>query len=132
MDKMYDDARKFLLPLALSMGVLFAAHLLAMSLNAYERYPLVDIPLHVGGGVSVALLSLFLISLVWRIRSAKHLVVAAILGAFAFGVLWEAFEWITDIWTGAGEYTDMLDAAGDLLNDTLGGGIVAFWYAKRK
>jgi hypothetical protein len=125
-------SQKYVLPLALSMLVLFGAHLLAMYFNAYERYPLVDIPLHVGGGVSVALLSLFLVSFVRPVCSSRALLVVALVGALVFGVLWEGFEWVTDVWTGAGEYADLLDAYGDLVNDILGGGMVAFWYTRKK
>ncbi len=91
----------------------------------YFKMPLFDIPMHILGGVGIALfVSAFAIGRDGRI---KHKITFVVIGLLMAGLVWELFEIIYDIagyplWTGL-YYSDTIQ---DIINDLIGGMIVVF------
>lgn len=99
--------------IAVLVGQIFAID------GLYARMPLVDIPLHILGGLGIGLLIVALInSKVIKIKSEKVSVIFVVLLA---GVVWESIEVYYNI-TGYAPGTKMyyIDTTKDLVNDIIG------------
>lgn len=111
--------------LALGVAVVVALmHGLATAFYLYSFYWWFDIPLHFLGGFCAALVSLFFYSHFHRRKagfmSSTRAFFVATVGVIAVGVMWELFEYFTDITFNAiGDYA--LDTVKDLGMDILGG-----------
>jgi hypothetical protein len=101
--------------------VLGLVHFLALHYALYWRFPLIDIPMHMLGGISVAFS--ILLSGDFGIRLPKiYLQFSSVLAmVFIVGLLWEAFE----VWAGVPLFQPYfyLDSVKDLIMDVLGGAI---------
>ncbi len=88
-----------------------------------------DIVAHIGGGVWAGLWCVYIARL-FKIHLSIYQIV---LGAFAIGLVWEAFEYMNGI-GGSVFMSYRLDTGKDLLDDMLGGAIAGFifkWVYKR-
>lgn len=94
-----------------------------------------DIPMHVVGGLWVALIALaFYFSP--RMREPKRrtdpaVLAIGVLSAFAVGLLWEVFEFSLDTYVTLSVH-DMSDTLNDLLNDLIGATIAADIFVTEK
>jgi hypothetical protein len=121
---------KTYIPALIVVIALAVIHKIASANYWYVRFPGFDIFMHILGGAGIAL------SIYWILRTffPKHkvsfwsIVVWTVLG----GVLWEGFEMMNDI-AGAPVGTSLyyLDTAKDLVDDTLGAVIAAFFIGKK-
>lgn len=111
--------------LALVVAVFVALmHGLATAFYLYSFYWWFDIPLHFLGGFCAALVSLYFYSNFHRRKagfmSSIRVLSVAIVGVIVVGMMWELFEYFTDItFNTIGDYA--LDTVKDLGMDILGG-----------
>jgi len=97
------------------------SHNLALKFFLYWKYPWLDIPMHMLGGMSVAfgiaILPFFGIHLKARYRTF----VAYLCGVFFVGLIWEVFE----IVSGAAVYDEyyIADTIKDFCMDLIGGAV---------
>ncbi len=109
-----------------ALSILASTHIFALKFFLYWKYFWLDIPVHILGGVCVALgisvLSLFRIALPQRYET-----LSVYLGiVFLIGIFWEIFE----VWAGIPVTEDgflfdvFLDLSMDLLGGVIGYGIV--------
>ncbi len=133
---------RLLLILVLIIG---AAHILAGVNSWYWTYRWFDTPMHLMGGVWVALLFFYLFEERFRVFDAKKnflFTIIIVLGFVALiGLLWEFYEYFSDTFIAhlppntprphPNLYTDTLK---DLLNDLIGGtsAILAWWFYFKK
>jgi hypothetical protein len=87
--------------------------------------------MHIVGGIGVGLLISALIQSFRPNMRWKPIVI--VWGALLFGIIWEVFETRYDL-TGYRVGTSLyyFDTFKDLLNDIIGGGIIAFILARKK
>jgi hypothetical protein len=120
---------KTYIPTIITAVLLFVLHKIAMMNHWYVRFTGFDIFMHIFGGVVLALAIHWIICTFlprWNSTFWKIIVLT-----FIAGVLWELFEAANDIANapiGSGLY--FLDTAKDLVNDTLGAIIAAFFLKK--
>jgi uncharacterized BrkB/YihY/UPF0761 family membrane protein len=97
--------------------LLAVVHVVALELYLYWKFPWFDIPMHLLGGISVALgYSILHTRLSPRLRTFSWYIAAVLL----VGIGWEIFEYAAGI-SLAREESFLLDTALDLCMDTLGG-----------
>lgn len=104
-----------------SLATLALVNSLAITFSLYWRYLWLDIPMHVLGGVTVAL-GVFFLSCVWNRVRERCLRLAPVLVCVLFvGLAWEVYEYIIGIPLIETHYTT--DLITDLVMDILGGAI---------
>jgi len=101
----------------------------------YSFYWWFDIPLHFLGGFCAGLISLYFYSFFHsqksRPKTSFWLLVAAIFGTIAVGLVWELFEYSVGItFNTVGDY--FLDTVKDLIMDILGGYAAYLYFIARK
>jgi hypothetical protein len=105
-------------------------HILAMELYWYWQFLWLDILMHFLGGLWVALASFWILGIFKNhtsyIQSKKQAIIFALVSALFIGVLWEVFEYISDIAVTSEAYWP--DTTLDLIMDSLGG-VLAGLYA---
>ena len=108
---------KYKIPLItlFSLVLLYVLHVSAIDDYWYLYYPYFDIPMHILGGVCLALSAFFIL------KDSKHIIILTIIG----GISWEIFEVYFNI---AGYPVSSIlykmDTAKDIANDTLGAVLV--------
>lgn len=97
------------------LALLLILQKLAINYYWYATYPFIDIPMHMLGGVCIAL------SVFYVLKKPKHIILFTILG----GIAWEILEVYYGI-SGYifGTYAYNFDTAKDLIMDTIGGTVV--------
>lgn len=114
----------------LSALVVLAAVLAGQVVGLHSRLitnPVFHITMHIAGGIGIALFAAALISTrAWHPENSRRAVIIAALSA---GILWEIIEAYFNItgftlWT----HTYYLDTLKDLINDLIGGTLVAWLY----
>lgn len=108
--------------------VLAVVHIVAIELYLYWKFLWLDIPMHILGGVCVALAWSLLPLLRIRISARMQTLMWCLTAVFMVGVAWECFEY------GAGislvrEENFIFDTIIDLVMD-LTGGIIGYGVAK--
>ncbi|MCD5382426.1 MAG: hypothetical protein LR017_03925 [Candidatus Pacebacteria bacterium] len=108
----------FLFTTVLVMGVV---HIVSLELYLYWRFPWLDIPMHLLGGVAVALALLLLLQWIPRMPRRYLALFPIVMGVLVVGLVWEVFE----IWAGIpliepGFERDMLL---DICMDIVGGAV---------
>jgi len=108
----------------LVLALTLAGHIIGMKF-LYAAFPIYDIPMHIIGGIGIALfVSALINSKVIKVKNKKR---AIIIIVFMVGIVWELFEIRYDIagyplWTKA----YYLDTLKDLLDDVIGASLVAW------
>lgn len=121
---------KTYIPALITIVFLALLHKLSIDNYWYVRFSGFDIFMHIIGGMGLAF------SLYWVLTTFMpqyHVSFWSLIGlTFAAGILWELFEVINNI-AGApfGTPAYYLDTSKDLVNDTLGA-IIAAFFTKRK
>ena len=124
-EKMGTAGDRLLRTLFIYIWALALVHLVAQHLFLYWHYKWLDIPMHFLGGVWVGLAALWL----WYYSGygrkgdvAPHRPwIVALAGGFAFGVLWECYDFL--VWNfGAGAFpvNYLQDTALDIVMDLIG------------
>ena len=120
---------KTYIPALISVSLLAGIHFVAGPGHWYYRYPGFDIPMHILGGMGIAF------SVYWFITTFfpkyKQSFWSIIFFTLLAGICWELFEAINDI-AGApvGTPKYYLDLTKDVVNDTLGA-IIAAWFLRK-
>ncbi len=125
---------KTYIPTLAVLIVLAFLHKLASAGHWYVRYPGFDILMHILGGVGLALATYWILVTFFskRFKAGKPLFWTLMGFTVLLGVAWEAMEGLYAIAgapVGTGKY--YLDTAKDLVNDTLGA-IIAAYFIERK
>ena len=118
----------------LVLAVLITLHSIGSYYYLYWRFPWYDSLVHIVSGLWVALLILWLASVLGQVNSLKEYkfrsFLIAVISAVFIGIIWELIENYYQVtYTNAGGY--YLDTAMDLLSDGLGG-ILAYLYFIKK
>ena len=87
-------------------------------------YPWFDIPLHMLGGLMIALWAAG--GALERKMSPQSGILYIFFIVFTVGILWEVFEYITELTVGPERY--IIDTIADLVNDCIGGFISVMLY----
>ncbi len=112
--------------------VVLIAHLLGIG-GLYFQYPFYDIFMHILGGIGIGLfITAFVKSNFSTYVSALHIRRNIVIGVLLVGIVWELFEMYYNI-AGApiGTKAYYIDTVKDLIDDMIGGAIVA-WVVFRK
>ncbi len=122
---------KTYIPAVISLGLLSILNYFASLHHWYVRYHGLDILMHILGGIGLAFAINWIITTIAPRYSPTFWYI--ILLTFLAGVAWEAMEAVNDI-AGApvGTAAYYLDTAKDIVNDTLGAIIAAFFLRKIK
>lgn len=129
-------ARKFSGWILASLGLFIAiSNAIAIHYHLYYHLWWLDIPMHVVGGLWVALLALTGYYSP-RVREPKRhgdpaALRIAVLSALVIGLAWELFEFSLDAMIVFGPY-DMSDTLNDLLNDVTGAAFAALIFVTEK
>ncbi len=115
--------------------ILIALHGVGSYYSLYWRFSWYDVLVHIFSGLWIALILLWLASVLGQINSLKEYKVKSFLIAFVsavlIGVIWELVENYGQI-----TYTNMqgygLDTALDILNDALGGILAYLYFVKKR
>ena len=105
-------------------------------LDAYTRFPPIDIPMHFLGGASAAYF------LRWSVLTAPECKICApldsfarnrlvLITTFAVTVLWEVAEFLLDRKYGSHLQLGVIDTLGDMLTGVSGAGALLVWYRKQ-
>jgi hypothetical protein len=101
-------------------------HVKAMHEKLYFFYPYFDVPVHFLGGISAALLFLFIYLIITKARSSewneREVALTIIFGTLAIGIGWEIFEYLAGLTT---ELNYARDTLLDLTMDVMGSLVVA-------
>ena len=104
------------------------AHIFAVINHWYWTYNWIDIPMHFLGGFWLGLVFLYFINPNLEIKNHKFLVMMILVISFAVfvGVLWEFFEFLSDVLFSSRGYFEIsqqgtADTMGDLFFDIIGG-----------
>jgi len=115
--------------------VLVALHSIGSYYYWYWSFPWFDLVVHIFSGLWVALLILWLASVLGQINSLKEYKVKsfliALFSAVIFGVVWELVENFTQI-TNVNISGYSLDTALDILSDAFGGVLAYLYFVQRK
>ena len=121
------------LPWILDTLIAFALflHIGGVVLNAYHIIPFYDTLTHFVSSIIVAFLafvSIYILDKYWKGLHMNKYAMAFIVIIFtmAMGVVWEFFEWTTDLLFGTNEQWGLHDTMKDLLIDTIAGIFIAF------
>jgi len=121
------------LPWILDTLIAFALflHIGGVVLNAYHIIPFYDSLTHFVSSILVAFLAfvtIYILDEYWKGLHMNKYAMAFIVIIFtmAMGVIWEFFEWITDLLFGTKEQWGLNDTMKDLLIDTIAGIFIAF------
>lgn len=129
-----DNMNKTYIPTLIVLVVLAMLHKVASAGHWYIRYQGFDILMHIIGGVGLALATYWILVTFFStyFKAGKPMFWTLMAFTFALGVAWEAMEAIYGI-SGAPLGTEKyyLDTAKDLVNDTLGAIIAAFFIEKK-
>lgn len=120
---------KTYIPTLITSALLAVLHFLASEGHWYVRYPGFDILMHLLGGMTLALAIYWtIVTFFPRYRPSFLRIVVA---TFILGIGWEVMETIYDI-AGApvGTTKYYWDSIHDLINDTIGAAIIAFFVKK--
>lgn len=114
---------KILVGLLLLMGI---THFAAIWNSWYFTYPWIDIPLHLIGGAFAAVLFYWLLGADINALSYRMQFVLVLSFVTFIGVLWEFFEFLSDVFISSRGYAyvaqaSSADTMGDLFFDLLGG-----------
>jgi hypothetical protein len=115
--------------------ILITLHIVGSHYSLYWKYVWYDIIVHIISGFWVALLILWLASVLGQVNSLKEYKAKSFLIAFVasiiVGIFWELFENIGQITyiQAAGYY---LDTTFDILSDGLGGLLAYFYFTKKR
>lgn len=120
------------LPWILDTLIAFALffHISGVVLNAYHVIPYYDSLTHFVSSILVAFLafvSIYILDKYWKGLHMNKYAMAFIVVIFtmAMGVVWEFFEWTTDLLFGTNEQWGLHDTMKDLLIDTIAGIFIA-------
>jgi hypothetical protein len=111
------------------LSIVLVGQILAID-GLYAKMPLVDIPLHILGGIGIGLFIAAMIgSGALKFKSKKRGIIAGVILA---GIAWESIEVYYNI-TGYVPGTKMyyLDTAKDLIDDIIGG-LAAIWFTRNR
>jgi hypothetical protein len=121
------------LPWILDTLIAFALflHIGGVVLNAYHIIPFYDTLTHFVSSILVAFLafvSIYILDKYWKGLHMNKYAMAFIVIIFtmAMGVVWEFFEWTTDLLFDTNEQWGLHDTMKDLLIDTIAGIFIAF------
>ncbi len=124
-----------------AMGVM-VAHGMLLVTNGYERIYQADVPMHIFGGFSCAILALALHQLVVKKKKSMRLPVwyqyLFVIGVvMIIGVVWEFHEFILDVTVNIWYHfpkaqPSLADTMKDLLDDWIGGTVAFFLFYKQK
>lgn len=125
--------KRILLTEIFIIGIIVAIlNKIAVSLSLYTTIWWYDIPMHILGGVLIALITLFFIydAKFFNFSDKKPAVIfaSAVGMVLIIGLSWELWELYMGL---TNVYTDRIDTAKDLVDDTLGA-IAAYLYSKNK
>ncbi len=109
-----------------SMAVFLVHEVCAHGIDAYGRWPAVDIPLHFAGGLAIAYFIAGALDVLGRrrwIREPDGVLRAAVVFGLtcAAAMFWEFAEWLADHTLGTRCQLGLADTLGDLLTGMLGG-----------
>lgn len=116
--------------------IIIAFHALATTYHWYWKFPLVDIPAHIAGGIWLGLVFFYFIHPRLQITSYRLLVNIILALAFValLGVLWEFYEFIYDFFISKSLYfgnsfliEKRIDVIKDLFFDLVGGLLFSLW-----
>lgn len=119
----------------LALGILIVLHVAGSYYSLYWAISWFDLLVHLVSGLWVALVILWLTSVLGQVNSLKEykikIFLIALLSALILGVVWEILENITQItFTDSSGYA--LNTALDLVFDGLGGILAYGYFIKRK
>lgn len=122
----------YLAALIVLIGV---SHSIVLFRHLQFTYPWVDIPLHLVGGLWVGLFTLWLYysdrtRFPEKDRTRSFVFTIALVSSMTVGAAWEIFEYVVNLLT-VGEFYDIMDMLGDLLNDAIGALSGAVFFMKR-
>ena len=106
-------------------------------LDVYDDYPLVDVPMHIAGGVAIAFMvdrSLDALQRHGRLGelSATARATIVIASTLAAALVWELAEFTVDRLFDWGAQRGTLDTVTDVLNGVIGGGAWVATQARRR
>ncbi len=135
--KSFHSPKKLELELLFITLVMVIGHALGSFLEWYQRYFFLDIITHFAGGIWIVFAGFSLVPFFHRFKDKKNFIVSLAIFALFAGALWELFEFSLDRYTSAvwGYKAHFqgspLDTVSDLLIDTLGGAVGAFYLKKQ-
>ncbi len=115
--------------------ILFTVHMVADQNSLYFKIWWLDIPMHLWGGVCVALAALATYQVYPRTVDQLSLWIGVVLAVLVVGAFWELYEIALNNLYHIDRF-DLIDMISDLINDTLGALAALFvskklhWYAK--
>jgi hypothetical protein len=118
----------FILDLMISLVIFL--HVGGVILNFYGTFPGYDIITHFVASILIGFLAFIIIYILDEYWEGLHMDVygmafLVVIFAMAMGVVWELFEWGTDLLLGTHEQRGLQDTMKDLLVDTLAGIVIA-------
>lgn len=121
------------LPWILDTLIAFALflHIAGVVLQIYHIIPFYDVLTHFVSAILVAFLAfvaIYILDIYWNgLHMNKYaMAFVVIIFTMAMGVVWEFFEWTTDILFQTNEQWGLYDTMKDLLIDTISGFFIAF------
>jgi uncharacterized membrane protein YjdF len=121
----------------LAMVALIFMNGFLVSAGLYENVPVVDIPMHLAGGLFAAWWGALIFAKERSSMSALKQFLLIVSVGVMVGAAWEGFEWLFDFTLGSWynlppAQPSITDVVMDLLNDTLGACVIAFLLIKQK
>ncbi len=110
---------RFFLPFLLSAVLVGGLDLLGVFFDLYWKYWWFDIPLHMLGGFFVAFCAFAFASYAKKSFTSHELLLFLVLTVLVVGVLWEVFEFTTDLVLRENPYY-LFDTVKDILDDSIG------------
>ena len=117
-------------------GVIGLINSLALYNFWYWNYRWLDMPMHFLGGVTIALLALWLVLVRGRdkerlgVASHKKLILLSVISVLVIGISWELFEFNTDVLIVFAEKFMWSDTFSDIFFDVLGSLLAFVWFKK--
>jgi len=112
--------------------VLLVVSLANIELSLYQKFQWLDIPMHMAGGVWLSLLFFYIFCYRYPIFDYKKSVFVSILASLAFvallGLLWEFYEYGTELIFHPTWPMTIADTLGDLMNDLIGAFLASLWF----
>ena len=122
---------------ALPPTILFLWNETTIMQQLYITHPRTDIIMHLLGGACIVFTAGMIVSVLkkkeWRALSAVSRCVLLVGAAVIAGILWEWYEFISDLLYGTHHQLSRFDTMKDLFNDGVGGMIASlFFYDKKR
>jgi hypothetical protein len=102
------------------MFLIYFFNVLVTDFGIYEKFPVLDVPMHFLGGASACFFTASIFLIIKKQLSRRGFYAFIFVGYFVLAFAWEIYELLSDLFFKTNYQGGFLDAGGDILSGLLG------------